>query len=213
MSYGIEPKALTKDEKDSKNEEDVLLMEVKIPVRDLSFKMLQNENNKMRAFNTYMNNQRIDTSMVHGQPTKEEIYLKDLNELDAKGYELSLQFNDLLLSNGYVHCGADLGVDAARVSAEYLLNQYDLKYPVSWDMIENNPDGLRFTYHSSERVESDKAVFMSQVDKLFAEAKIDDNDFTRISAAADYFAKHRKLLSKHINKEDIDIFEGSHKKS
>ena len=194
MSLGIQPKVLTKESGK---------MEVQIEVRQLSFEMLKIENAKLLAFNKYCFDLEIEKPTAGKSP--EADYNRKMHELDAMGYSLSLEVNELLLMNGYMHSGPDIGPDATRTSTEYLLNIYGLKYPDSWDVVREDQDGQHFSYHFRERVENDYNTFMTAVDNLLSSDKISENEYTRIKAAAEYKSTYHKMLSKYINKEQIEI--------
>lgn len=177
-------------------------MELKEQLKELSFQMMLIETRKMQ-----MENERsFEKKENFKYPTyqSEEYYCRSLMRVDKEGYELSLQFNELLLQNGKNHNAFVDGPDATKIYAENLLYKYNLHYPLSWYVEYEDKDGLHFGYHYSDTINKNHEVYLAQVEKLYNEGKINRYIKERLVLAGEYYCNHRKLLSKYHNGEVLE---------
>lgn len=195
-------------------------LDLKDQLRALSTTLMEIEMSKMQSANYYALSQRIEVKEPSDKWTTE--YLNQmLNGLDAEGYEKSLAFNELLLSANEPMSSYDKertfrkynpfenGPDATYIAAEYLLNQHGLNYPISWRVIAETRDGLVFGYDKSDIINKKHAIYLQQIEAMAKANIIDSAMFERLVAAGEYFAAHRRQLSKYHNKEDnLDVGAG-----
>lgn len=177
-------------------------MDLKEQLKELSFQMMLVEARKLdtensRFFSLATGNQASPFS------SKDGCHYGLIQE-DKKGYELSLQYNELLLQNGMKHNSFNDGPDATKISTENLLYKYGLKYPISWFVKSEDHNGLHFGYYTSEIIDANHAQYINEVEQLLANEKIDVHTYERLTLAGEYFQQHRKLLSKYHNNEQLE---------
>lgn len=175
---------------------------LKEELKELSFQMMLNEMNKLNIENSRSFSKMTgNTASIY---SSEDGYYRGIINADKRGYELSLQFNELLLQNGQKFNPFNDGPDAVNISAENLLYKYDLSYPISWYVTHQDRDGLHFGYNYSEQIDKDHEQFLSKIEMLLQTKKIDKYTSERLTLAAEYYAKHHKLLSKYYNGEVLE---------
>lgn len=177
-------------------------MDLESRLKELSFEMMKVEMRKLDIENTYLFSQATNNS-ASPYATKQgyDYYMK---EEDKKGYALSLQFNDLLLSNGKRYNDFEKGPDAVHISAEHLLYSYGLKYPISWFLTSEDKDGLHYGYDTSDKIDENHAKYIREVEQKLKEKQIDESTCDRLILAGEYYAALHKLLSQYYNNEDIN---------
>ena len=176
-------------------------MDLKNELKDLSFQMMLNETRKMQIENGYYLDKRINR---YGN-SKDTLYNRLIN-CDRDGYMLSLQFNELLLQNGYKFNAFVDGPDVVNISAENLLNKFGLSYPITWYVVSEDRDGLHFGYDSLETIESKHNEFLLQVEELFKMGKIDKLEKERILVCSEYYKSCRCLLVQYQTFIRNDVF-------
>ena len=167
-------------------------MDLSDKLKELSFQMMLNETRKMQIENSYYFDKKINR---HGI-SKNVLYSRLIN-CDREGYKLSLQFNELLLQNGYKFNSFIEGPDAVNISSENLLNKFELVYPITWYVVIEDRNGLHFGYDSLDIIENKHNEFLSQVEKLFENGKIDNFERDRIIVCAEYYKSCRCLLQQY----------------
>lgn len=176
-------------------------MDLREELKDLSFQMMLNEAKKMQIENDYHYNNRINR---YGN-SKKVLYDRLIN-CDKDGYKLSLQFNELLLQNGYKFNAFTSGPDVVNISAENLLNKFGLLYPITWYVVSEDRQGLHFGYDSLKTIEKKHNEFLLQVEELFKMNKIDKYERERIIVCAEYYKGCRCLLEQYQNYIQEDVF-------
>ena len=166
--------------------------EVKKLIEELSIKMLKNENTKLQLENIFYFDKKNCTPLLF--IGKEEQFEKSILEADEIGFELSLAYNELLFQNGMRHNFFKNGNDAANIWCENYLYKHDLKYPISWYIDYEDRDGLHFGYYSMDGIEALHKEFLSRVNRI----KMTDLERKRILGIAEYYKKHRQLVSKYF---------------
>lgn len=176
------------------------LEELKEQVGQLSYEMLLNENNKLSLENDYELSLRICSQLLlYGR--KQEFERKLLQK-DQLGFELSLEYNELLFENGMRHNTFGNGPDATNVWAENYLYKYNLKYPLGWDVQYIDRTGQHYSYRSQKRIEEDYQSFINQINNL----KVSDIERKRLFGIADYYKRHRQLVSNYFgNTKDTKL--------
>jgi len=175
-------------------------MQLDEQLKNLSFQMMLNETMKMQIENSrsYAMMTGNDASLY----SSKEGYHYGLMKTDKVGYELSLQFNELLFKNGRTYNSFENGPDAVNISAENLLYKYDLRYPISWYVEYEDRDGLHFGYYDEQIVDENHVKYLIQVENLLKNGKIDNFTKERLVAAGEYYCNHHKLLSKYFGYGD-----------
>ena len=179
-------------------------MDLKEQLKELSFQMMLNETQKKLIENNWSytmtpgNSKSFDATKSTIKTCQEQIL-----QADKKGYELSLQFNELLLQNGKTYNSFVDGPDAANIAAENLLYDYGLHYPISWYIKSQDKDGLHFAYEYSDTIDKKHNEFLLKIKNIALEESISDFEYKRLTLAAEYYANHRKLLSIYHNNEMI----------
>lgn len=176
-------------------------MDLREELKNLSFQMMLNETKKMQIENGYYFDKKINR---YGN-SKKVLYDRLIN-CDRDGYKLSLQFNELLLQNGYKFNAFDSGPDSVNISAENLLNKFGLAYPITWYVVSEDRNGLHFGYDSLNTIENKHNEFLSQVEKLFENGKLDKYEKERILVCAEYYKGCRCLLEQYQTFIQKDVF-------
>ena len=168
---------------------------------ELSIQMMLNETNKkMIENNRYNSLKNKNTSLIY---LSTQDYHNTLLEADKKGYELSLQFNELLLQNDKTHNVFNDGPDAANIEAENLLYKYGLEYPISWYIKNKDHNGIHYGYEYSKTINKKHNLFLKEIIDIVTQKKLDQFTYQRLILAAEYFANLHKLLSVYHNNEVI----------
>lgn len=179
-------------------------MNLKEQLKELSFQMMLNETQKMLIENNW-SYAFIPGNSPSSEATKSTVKScqHQLLQADKKGYELSLQFNELLLQNGKTYNSFIDGPDAANIAAENLLYKYGLHYPISWYIKSQDKDGIHFAYEYSDTIDKKHNEFLIKIKNIALEESISDFEFERLNLAAEYYANHHKLLSIYHNNETL----------
>ena len=172
--------------------------ETKKELKELSYKMMENEIRKMQIKNN--NSFSHMTGNKASNHSDDDICNRDILECDKIGYELSLKFNEILLKNGQNFNAWVDGPDATEIAAEHLLYEYGLKYPISWYVAYEDREGLHFGYYKSDVIDRNHREFLQKLDELSVNSFIKK----RILAAAEYYRSRRLLSSKYHNKEELE---------
>ena len=172
--------------------------ETKKELKELSYKMMENEISKMQIKNT--NSFSHMTGNKASNHSDDDICNRDILECDKMGYEISLKFNEILLKNGQDFNAWIDGPDAAEIAAEHLLYEYGLKYPISWYVEYEDNDGLHYGYYKSDVINRNHREFLQKLDNLPFKSNIKK----RLLAAAEYYRSRRLLLSKYHNNEKFE---------
>ena len=169
-------------------------------LKELSFQMMLNETSKLQIENGISFSARMAKENPNFSPRSEESEKARLAMADKKGFELSLAFNELLLSNGYKLNAFANGPDSVEIWAENFLNKYGLAYPLSWDIDYQDQFGLHYKYDKADKIEANHQKFMEKVQAL----EISEEERKRIVNIANYYRERRRLLTKYINGEVLD---------
>jgi len=164
-------------------------------LKELSFQMMLNEMQKLQIENSYLWNKKNNTTTLPNS-TKEQ-YHRSIIQADKKGYELSLQFNQLLLENGYGHNAFKDGPDATQISTENLLARHGLEYPITWYVQSEDRDGLHFGYDSKETIDRKHEEYLKNVEAKFEKGNIDKETRERIIIASEYYRSQRYLKTQY----------------
>ena len=177
-------------------------MDFKTQLKELSFQMMLNETKKKRIENDrYYTLRNNNKSSIHSSL---QVYQHALLETDIKGYELSLQFNELLLQNDITYNAFIDGPDATNIGAQNLLYTYGLEYPISWYIKDQNQDGFQYGYETTKKINKKHNIFLKELIDMTIKQKLDQFTYQRLVLAAEYLANHHKLLSSYMNNELIE---------
>ena len=176
-------------------------MNLREQLKELSFQMMLNETHKK-----IIENNRYYSLKNNTKPSlysSSQVYENTLLKADQKGYELSLQFNKLLLQNGKTHNEFIDTPDAANIEAENLLYKYGLEYPISWYIKNQDNNELQFGYDYSNTIEKKHNIFLKELIDVVSKNNLDQFTYQRLILASEYLANHHKLLSVYHNNEVI----------
>jgi hypothetical protein len=177
-------------------------MELDNQLKELSFEMMKIEMMKLSIENSYSFS-KMTGNRGSNYATKEGFYYGVIEE-DKKGYALSLEFNELLLSSGKNFNSFVNGPDATRIAVENLLYKYGLKYPISWNYVSQTSNELIYEYDRSDKIDENHAKYLREVEAKLQQKEIDADIHKRLVLAGEYYAKLHKLFSKYYNNENID---------
>ena len=176
-------------------------MNLREQLKELSFQMMLNETQKKIIENSrYYSLKNNNRASIY---SSQQNYQNALLEADTKGYELSLQFNELLLQNDKTYNIFNDEPDAANIEAENLLYTYGLQYPISWYIKSEDHNGLHYGYEYSDTIDKKHILFLKEIIDIVTQRKLDQFTYQRLILAAEYFANLHKLLSVYHNNEVI----------
>ena len=186
--------------------EDFLLSQNPI-LKELSFKMMVNEVKKTQLENVYLTNREEFYGL--SQEEKESKYYEKLILLDQVGYELSLNFNEILFQEGKTKTILDNGTDVVSIQVENMFNKLGLIYPIPCGYIDKEGVGIQRVYHTSDIIDKDHIKFMNEIHAIMMQGKITLDEAERLGYAAHFFREKNKLLLKYFSTEK----KGKEKKS
>lgn len=167
-------------------------------LKELSYQMMLNENYKIQIENNRYH------SLIKNNPSTYIIkdgYQHAILEADKEGYKLSLQFNELLLQTRKTHITFTDIPDATYIKAENLLYKYDLEYPISWYIKNNDNTGINYGYDYSDTINKKHDMFLKDLIDKISKNNIDEFTYQRLILASEYLASHHRLLSYYLNNE------------
>ncbi len=179
--------------------------ELKGILKELSFQMMVNEMGKLGIENSH--NFALRGNFWTDTNFRENDFQANLLRADKKGFQLALNYENLLYQNGFRHNIRDNGPDAVEIWAENYLNKFNLKYPLSWYVEFEDRDGLHFGYVSDQTIQNNHEDFLRKI----ASTSATDFEKERMRNIAEYYLINRKLVNHyfgHVKVEGIEEFTG-----